>query len=71
MACTPVMVRGMSSGDRTSTKMATALTLDMVHSHFCAKEQWESVWALVIRRDVLSVPLCCSDRGNTDTNHLC
>jgi hypothetical protein len=36
MACTPVMVRGMSSGDRTSMKMATALTLDMLHSHFCA-----------------------------------
>jgi hypothetical protein len=45
MACTPVMVRGMSSGDRTSMKMAMALTLDMVHSHFCTRQS-ESVWAL-------------------------
>jgi hypothetical protein len=36
MACTPVMVRGMRTGDRTRMKMATALTLDMVHSYFCA-----------------------------------
>jgi len=54
MACTPVMVRGMSSGDRTSMKMAKALTLDMVHSHFCTKRNNRNRYGRwVIRPDAL------------------
>jgi hypothetical protein len=52
MACTPVMVRGRSSGDSTSMKMAKALTLDTVHSHFCTNNR-NRYGRWVIRPDAL------------------